>query len=577
LAANVTATGSDITFDQQVVADGSGDQKFDAGSGVLWAKDTITKTGSGRLTLSGDTLVDLDGTVDVQTTGGSLLILDDFSAGGDLLATENIIFAGSIVNGILDGGGDQLIDARYGTLLASGSLQKVTNGDLILHGGSEGLAVDLADTVGTSSGSLYITANQGDIQVSGDLAANSGGTLITAGAGSIYTNDGSGALNVAISGSSNDNVDGSGSTGAQLPYGGKAAIVIVTKDDLTIGTNVTLTAQGKYDSSITDDRAGVLFKDSGEYGGEPVDIAIYLASKNADVHIAAQQVSVAPAGAMVVDAYDTVTLGTEFVDSLGDGGVSWLELCSRITTSLADATDTGALPYADDPATFEDWIGGSYILRGIFPNNAWVLPEEDIPLPTLISAEASATATPASPELGDIGQIEGAHFADLQWLAQELGLCQGDQQDEEDTRCQEMAQAYLAGAFLQATDLRPNNAASSLRVLAETLHDSTGTHAAALLRVVDEFVPADVPPSEEQMAAIASAFELHTDDGTHYAAAGQWLDALSEYIDILNTDIGWSIDESVVFVMGKYCASITDAADVSVTAFIQMHLEGLSG
>ncbi|MCP4258340.1 MAG: filamentous hemagglutinin N-terminal domain-containing protein, partial [Planctomycetes bacterium] len=71
LGSDVTATGSDITFDAAVVADG-GDQVFDAGSGTLWAKDTITKTGTGDLTLSGDTLVDLDGAIDIQS--GSLTV-----------------------------------------------------------------------------------------------------------------------------------------------------------------------------------------------------------------------------------------------------------------------------------------------------------------------------------------------------------------------------------------------------------------------------------------------------------------------------------------------------------------------
>jgi hypothetical protein len=41
--------------------------------------------------------------------------------------------------------------------------------------------------------------------------------------------------------------------------------------------------------------------------------------------------------------------------------------------------------------------------------------------------------------------------------------------------------------------------------------------------------------------------------------------------------MGWSRDRSVEFVMGKYGAAATGAADVSVTAFIQMHLEALSG
>ena len=76
----------------------------------------------------------------------------------------------------------------------------------------------------------------------------------------------------------------------------------------------------------------------------------------------------------------------------------------------------------------------------------------------------------------------------------------------------------------------------------------------------------------EQFSLIAQAFAQHINDGTHYAAAVQWLDALTEYVAILNTDIGWSTDESIAFVMGKYGTAITEAGEVSVIAFIKMNL-----
>ena len=79
------------------------------------------------------------------------------------------------------------------------------------------------------------------------------------------------------------------------------------------------------------------------------------------------------------------------------------------------------------------------------------------------------------------------------------------------------------------------------------------------------------------MASIASALSTHQNDGTHYASAGQWMDALVEYAGILNRDIGWSADESIAFVMGKYGTAVTEAGDINVTAFIQMRLEGVSG
>ncbi|MHC4159734.1 MAG: cadherin-like domain-containing protein, partial [Planctomycetota bacterium] len=199
---------------------------------------------------------------------------------------------------------------------------------------------------------------------------------------------------------------------------------------------------------------------------------------------------------------------------------------------------------------------------------------ETITLP-LIEEEASVTTAPATPQIEDIGQIE--RIDDLQWLAEELGLCEGDQQAEDENRCQEITQAYLAGAFLQSTDMQPYQAAGRLRGLAAVLHDPDGSRVAALGRAVAEFAQSPVPPSEEQMASIAEAFAVHSNDGTHYATAGQWLDALSEYVGILNSDIGWPQDESIAFVMGKYGTAITEAGDVSVIAFVQMYLEGIGG
>ncbi len=204
-------------------------------------------------------------------------------------------------------------------------------------------------------------------------------------------------------------------------------------------------------------------------------------------------------------------------------------------------------------------------------------PEPEPPTIIIVPEEASFSEDLRPSELSDIGRIEGDYSSDLQWLAEELGLCQGDQSGDDENRCQEITQAYLANAFLQATDLRPHQAATQLRNLVAILHDSEGTRTAALTRVVNEFVSPDAPPTDEQMASIAGVFASHINDGTHYAAAGQWLDALVEYAGILNSDIGWSTDESVAFVMGKYGTAVTEAGDINVTAYIQMRLEGTSG
>jgi VCBS repeat-containing protein len=221
---------------------------------------------------------------------------------------------------------------------------------------------------------------------------------------------------------------------------------------------------------------------------------------------------------------------------------------------------TDSFTYFINSAGIEDPVEGSVTIN-VF--------RETPSIPGLIPPEV---------QFAQLQQAESAALADLLWMAKELGLCQGDLESvEEQNRCQEITQAYLAGAFLQATDLHPYRAATQLRNLAELLYDPDGYRTSALTRVVAEFVQPNVPPSPEQFASIAQAFEQHTDDGTHYATAGQWLDALAKYTLILNSEVGWQLDESVEFVMGKYSTPITEAGNISVIAFIQLYLEGVSG
>ena len=250
-----------------------------------------------------------------------------------------------------------------------------------------------------------------------------------------------------------------------------------------------------------------------------------------------------------------------------------------VFTDMGDYDENG--PYAVFTDTFEYYVqdveGKVSTEPAIVTVTVKKYLTEPEPEPPIIPEEAGFSDVLRPPELPDVGPIQGDYISDLQWLAEELGLCQNDEPGEDENQCQEITQAYLANAFLHATDLRPYQAAVELRNLVAILHDSEGTRIAALTRVVNEFVSPDAPPNNEQMASIAGALSSHQNDGTHYASAGQWLDALVEYVGILQRDIGWSADESVAFVMGKYGSPITEAGDINVTAYVQMRLEGVSG
>jgi hypothetical protein len=153
----------------------------------------------------------------------------------------------------------------------------------------------------------------------------------------------------------------------------------------------------------------------------------------------------------------------------------------------------------------------------------------------------------------------------MKWAADELGI------DERTIKIWET----ITLAF--DMDIQPCKACARLKDTATILQDTEGAYIAALARAVNQVTSVTAPPSEEQMASIADAIARHGDDNTYYTAAGQWLDALVEYVGILSTDMGWSLDEAVALVIDKYVAPATEGADANLDAFIAMRLAALAG
>ena len=144
----------------------------------------------------------------------------------------------------------------------------------------------------------------------------------------------------------------------------------------------------------------------------------------------------------------------------------------------------------------------------------------------------------------------------MSWLAAELGI-------EEKS-----LQISVAEAFISSTDIQACEMAAKLMETARILDDPNGSGVAALVRVVNEYVAEGAPISEEQMALIAAALAGHTDDDTHYAAAGEWLDALVEYVSILKDEMGWSAEDAAALVMDKYGAPIKESDNASLMLYV---------
>ncbi|UCF43044.1 MAG: hypothetical protein JSV99_10760 [Planctomycetota bacterium] len=186
------------------------------------------------------------------------------------------------------------------------------------------------------------------------------------------------------------------------------------------------------------------------------------------------------------------------------------------------------------------------------------------PVPPKNNGEINTEPAPLYREAGQAAEEEefeeGGCPALMNWFVNELEL------DEEN-------QISIDSAFTYSTDIQPCDLSARLKDAAGILAEPNGV--AALAEVVNEFVAPEAPISDERMAMIAAALAGHTDDGTHYAEASRWLDALVEYIGILNNEIGWPISRCVAFVLDKYGKPIEETGDVNVIAYIRARLTGL--
>ncbi len=516
-------------------------------------------------------LTSTEGSIELDASDNTINLYGDVTAAADVWFKNNVKFKG------LD---DQYVDAG-GMITADGSLKKLN-----MYWNGEDWA--------WSDASLYLHAN-GDISLADDVVAAmycprdcwsvGGGVSIISDTGSIYTPgkyvDDSPALAIDIVGRSDHFND----IGVDLPFGpGKAAIVIKSAQDLVLHDWADLTACGTYyqpefidDAWTLDDRPGVDFLteprvilDAMRDPGDPFDAAIYLGSDTGNVYLGAETTIVSrelvdvteenpdipregiyiefdwacvPRGALIVDAYDTVTLGTKFLDALANGRVGdRLEVCSRISEWLSDAL--GRLPFPQDLLLPE---GYNYVMRGSGDTDepAWVLEEEP-----------SNLAAPL-PQFEPL-ELEGCP-ALMQAAAGEIGVTA------------DTIQISVGRALAANPNIQPCEACQGLVNSAAVLGDPAGTRLAAMSQVLNQFVTGPTPPGPAQMASIRMALAEHVNDGTFYAAARQWDDALAAYIGAA-VELGLAQEDTITAV-----AKYVSADDAALSAYVALRLSELGG
>ena len=581
-AVTFTSTVNDAASDTTLqLVGGAGEVDMQGNVGTTNAVEAFNVSSAGQVDLANITTdgnLELNGTTTVAngstlTAGGDLNVGTVSLTGNGaltLIATGGSI-SGSGAIQAADGAGTDLTLRQGDSLgLASLTFSNQSNTDLMVESYTGGVTIDETNPANAADQWKSITAtavnnievsSDGDIRIaSAGLSSSAGGVKVISTGGTISTPGAGGALDAPITGSS----DTSG-TGVDLPNGtGKAAIMIRSpSQDLTLGANATLTANGTYSPAV-DDRISVWFDASGSDAGDPIDVAIYLGTyepgpTNAPVepyHDVAidSQISIGDYGTMVIDADEIVTFGNAF----GSGSpppdqTTRLEVVSRISQTLEEVIGPPQrLPYARNPALIGTRFLGTYVLRG-----------DTLLAEILALIEPVPWAVPRPLELEMGGEVEGPDTEALDKLLNELGIG---------------VQPYVIEAYAASlsTDLRLFSAAEKLQQLIPILEDADGIRIAGLREATAQFFPSLDALSEVQVSSFADALERHKGDGTDYDAAGQCIFALTEYVTILGNDIGWPADKSIGFVMSRYVPRLTEGDEIRI-AVIQMQLQKAFG
>jgi hypothetical protein len=573
-ADSINTAVAELTIDTS----GSNGDQYIAQTGALTELDL--NAGSGSVTLRADSITDSD------------LVTDISASSADLTATTGDI-RGSGINEEIDTDVDTLIvNAINGSIYVEEADTLTVAGPAVAGSEIKLTAPDtitLDDTV-TAHGNIMIQSFDGDIVVKGSIDATNGspdsggGVSLRADQGMIYTPNAEiepgvfvdDTLNVAITGYSDD------SSGVPFPFfttpvGGTAAIAMRSMADLKLGPVAELTAKG---ISLGDERSGVFFQDTGSLAGDPVNIGIYLLCLDdylvppfpvdgGIITVDSSSIS-SPGGAVVFDARNSVYFGDNFESYLATAPeISRIEVVSRQSSILNDVLGPGTpdLPHAGEKQVFWNLIEGpdkGYVLRGDF--NAFVQGKAHVL--GFVDATPLASFALQSPEV-ESAQVESVDLDELlAWLVSEFG---------------EDAKTYFAGAYNDeySTEMIPIKSALRLRELSEILGNYEA-YIAALMQVVGEFASSEQPMAPEQLDATRQAIALHFDagDDTHWAAAGQWLNAITEYFNILTntetgdyTEIGMAPMTSLGHIMTRYIGPAQRDADERVVEYIDTYIE----
>jgi hypothetical protein len=131
-------------------------------------------------------------------------------------------------------------------------------------------------------------------------------------------------------------------------------------------------------------------------------------------------------------------------------------------------------------------------------------------------------------------------------------------------------------------DIQWCQACAKLKDSAQILADPNGLRMAALTNAIAANLGTLTgPPTPEQMDNLATALAAAA-EGTQYASAREFVDALVTYVTVLTDELGWNATDAVAQFMEKHGAPVTEDESVSLyigalLSNIQTSLEGTGG
>jgi hypothetical protein len=152
----------------------------------------------------------------------------------------------------------------------------------------------------------------------------------------------------------------------------------------------------------------------------------------------------------------------------------------------------------------------------------------------------------------------------MAWAAAEVGASR------------QAMQIWVVNALASSRNIQPCDTCTRLKNAATVLADADGTRLAALNQVVTEFAAGAAPPTQEQMASIAGAIGNNAAIGRNYAQAGEYLDALAQYVGILTQELDFTAAQSVQLTADKYLSRLAGAESQNVAGYLAARLEALA-